>query len=113
LRTRPRDLKLLRVRAAIRVCIGNDCTAAPWPPDTNYGRYAVLHPQVTIADAMTSTVTKNGLSSSMGDAVPAAFVDDVRPGHEFDFDDAHRRNPLYLYEVHNYAVGPPGLDHPQ
>ena len=93
------------------VCIGNDCTAAPWPPDNNYGRYAVLHPQATIADAMQSPVTKGGLSNSMGDAVPSAFVDDARAGHEFGFDDDGHA-PMYLYELHNYAVGPPGLDFP-
>jgi hypothetical protein len=94
------------------VCIGNDCTAAPWPPDSNYGRYSVLHSQVTIADAMQSTATKGGLSSSMGDAVPSAFVDDVRAGQEYDFNADDGRHPLYLYELHNYAVGPPGLDFP-
>jgi hypothetical protein len=96
------------------VCIGNDCTVPPWPPNNNYGRYAVLHPQVTIADAMRSNVTKGGLSSQMGDAVPAAFVDDVHGGHEFEFDDEDGGGPApYLYELHNYAVGPPGLDFPQ
>ena len=94
------------------VCIGNDCTAPPWPPDNNYGRYAVLNPKLTIADAMQSPVTKGGLSNSMGDSVPSAFVDDVHAGGESDFhDDSH--DPLYLYEVHNYAVGPTGLDFPQ
>lgn len=94
------------------VCIGNDCTAAPWPPDSNYGRYAVLHPQVTIADAMQNKETKGGLSNSMGDSVPSAFVDDVHAGDESDsHDEGH--DPLYLYEVHNYAVGPTGLDFPQ
>jgi hypothetical protein len=94
------------------VCIGNDCAAAPWPPDNNYGRYEVLHPQLTIADAMQSSVTKGGLSSQMGDAVPSAFVDDV---HAFGESDSHDdgRGPLYLYELHNYAVEPPGLDFPQ
>ena len=83
------------------VCIGNDCTAPPWPPSPNYGRYAVLRPQVTIADAMQSPVTSGGLSSQMGDAAPSAFVDDV-----WDV-------PWpYLYEVHNYVVGPSGLNDP-
>lgn len=95
------------------VCIGNDCTAAPWPPDSNYGRYAALHPQVTIADAMQSKVTEGGLLDSMGDAVPTAFVDNVRTGRDADFDEEDGGRAPYLYEVHNYTLGPLGLDHPQ
>jgi hypothetical protein len=82
------------------VCIGNDCSAPPWPPDRSYGRYAVLGPQVTIGAAMASPITSSGLVSSMGDAVPSAFVDDVGAG------------PTYVYEVHDYAVGPAGLNDP-
>ena len=83
------------------VCIGNDCTSPPWPPDKSYGRYAVLAPAVTVAAAMASPATYGGLSGNIGDSVPAAFVDDVGPG-------AVR----YLYEVHNYVPGPPALGDP-
>jgi hypothetical protein len=34
--------------------------------------------------------------------------------NKFEFDDEDGGGPApYLYELHNYAVGPPGLDHPQ
>ena len=44
--------------------------------------------------------------------MPSAFVDDVHAGGESDSDD-DASHPLYLYELHNYAVGPAGLDFPQ
>jgi uncharacterized protein (TIGR03437 family) len=83
------------------VCIGNDCSAPPWPPAGSYGRYAVLGPQVTIGAAMASPVTKGGLSVQMGDSEPSAFVDDASS------------NPAqFIYEIHNYAPGPSGLGNP-
>jgi hypothetical protein len=95
------------------VCIGNNCNSAPWPPNSNYGRYTVLHPLITVADAIASDVTKGGLSSSMGNAVPSAFVDDVHGEEDASSDDDHGHGATYLYELHNYATGPPGLDYPQ
>jgi len=83
------------------VCIGNDCTAPPWPPSNNYGRYAVLEPQVTIGDAMMNSSTNGGLQGQMGDSEPAAFIDDAGPGPA-----------QYLYELHNYAPGPAPLRDP-
>jgi hypothetical protein len=83
------------------VCIGNDCVSPPWPPDHNYGRYAVLGPQVSVAAAMMSSATAGGLTGNVGDSVPSAFVDDVAAG-----------STRYVYEVHNYVPGPAGLGNP-
>ncbi len=83
------------------VCVGNDCSAPPWPPDGNYGRYAVLDPPVTIGDAMKNPATNGGLTGHVGDAAPAAFVDDVHGGPA-----------PYLCEGHNYDPGPPALHNP-
>jgi hypothetical protein len=81
------------------VCIGNDCWLTQFFPLPTYGRYTVLHTQVTVADAI-NTLGPNGglLTVPIGDTVPAAFVDDV--GYRFG-----NPRPVYLYEIGNYAVG--------
>jgi hypothetical protein len=90
---------------ANNVCAGNNCLLTQVFPDPAYGRYAVLYPQVTVQDVLDSSVTqkKKALTDHMGDAVPAAFVDDV--GWSL-------QRPLYLYELHNYAPGSPDLNDP-
>ena len=84
------------------VCIGNDCTAPPWPPDANYGRYPVLRPQKSIGDVMANPATSTGLVNHLGDSEPSAFVDD-----------ASSTPAQYVYEVHNYAAGDAALNEPQ
>ena len=80
------------------VCIGNNCFLTQIFPNPAYGRYAALYPLITIEDVLESKITQKlqGLTEHMGDAVPAAFVDDV--GWNF-------HSPVYLYEIHNYAPG--------
>lgn len=87
------------------VCAGNYCFLTQIFTNPGYGRYAVLYPQVTVQDVLNSSVTqkKQSLTDHMGDAVPAAFVDDV--GWDF-------RRPVYLYEIHNYAPGSHDLNNP-
>jgi uncharacterized protein (TIGR03437 family) len=84
-----------------QVCLGNDCTAPPWPPGANYGRYAVLGPQVSIAAAMANPSANGGLTGHMGDSEPSAFADDVSS-----------TPAQYVYEVHGYAPGPSALGNP-
>jgi hypothetical protein len=76
------------------VCVGNDCATAP---PSGYGRYAVLAPVVTVAQAMGDPATQQqeGLASNVGDSEPSAFVDVPSAGPD-----------RYLYVVHNYAPGP-------
>jgi hypothetical protein len=84
------------------VCIGNDCSTNP-PAD--YGRYAVLSPPVTVAEAMMKS--PGGLTGTVGDSEPSAFVGDVKTDRDgTDHDKADRDDFPYLYVVHNYAPGP-------
>jgi hypothetical protein len=81
------------------VCFGNDC----WNrPPSNYGRYAVLSPPVTVGGAIAGTAsTPGGLQMNMGNSEPSAFVDDVSLGQD-----------RYVYTVTGYAPGPAGLGAP-
>jgi hypothetical protein len=75
------------------VCVGNDCSQTP--PAT-YGRYAVLSPPLSLPGFMTTGQALGPLNNPplLGDAEPAAFVDEFTPG-----------TTTYLYVVHGYAPG--------
>jgi hypothetical protein len=82
-----------------QVCYDVACIPGP---DGNFGRYAVIGPPTTVADAMTKpTVVNNGLLlNHVGNAAPSAFVDNANSGQ-----------PAYLYVVDNYDPGK-GLGNP-
>lgn len=74
------------------ICDGNSC---PGSVAANYGRYAVVAPQTTIASAMAQTAAAGtALANSIGNSEPSAFLDDAGGA------------PLpYVYTVHNYNPG--------
>ncbi|MBV8159908.1 MAG: hypothetical protein JO265_03190 [Acidimicrobiia bacterium] len=80
------------------VCTGDNCTSTPGP---DYGRYAVVSPAVSIDSAMAAYPPGSPLAANTGDSQPAAFIDDVAPGHS-----------TYLYETSIYTPGPSALGNP-
>jgi hypothetical protein len=71
-----------------QVCAGDNCTN-PIPPST-YGRYPIVSPPYSIADAV-----KDPLKYNVGEQAPSAFVDNV-----------NGQTQPYVYVVHDF-----GCDH--
>src|SRR5579864_2155225 len=78
------------------VCLGNNCATTP---PSNYGRYPVLSPSVSMSTAM---ALGTPLPSSMGDSEMSAFLDDAAA------------NPAqYIYAVYDYKAGTGVLTDPK